>query len=53
MRELEDWRTEVRAWLEANCPPPMRRPITSDADFCWGGRRWQFQSPEQRLWLER
>jgi acyl-CoA dehydrogenase len=53
MSDLEDWRAEVRGWLEANCPPPMRRPIASEADYCWGGRRWQFQSPEQRLWLER
>lgn len=53
MSDLEDWRAEVRAWLEANCPLPMRRPIASEADYCWGGRRWQFQSAEQRLWLER
>jgi acyl-CoA dehydrogenase len=53
MPDLDDWRAEVRTWLAANCPPLMRRPITSEADFCWGGRRWQFQSDEQRLWLER
>src|SRR5215475_3621119 len=53
MPDLDDWRAEVRTWLETNCPPLMRRPITSEADFCWGGRRWQFQSEEQRLWLER
>ena len=53
MPDLDDWRAEVRTWLAANCPPLMRRPIASEADFCWGGRRWQFQSDEQRLWLER
>jgi acyl-CoA dehydrogenase len=53
MADLDDWHAEVRTWLEANCPPLMRRPITSEADFCWGGRRWQFQSEDQRLWLER
>lgn len=44
---------DVRAWLEANCPAEMRRPIASDDDICWGGRRFQFQSDAQRLWLER
>jgi acyl-CoA dehydrogenase len=53
MADLDDWRVEVRTWLKANCPPLMRRPIASETDFCWGGRRWQFQSEEQRLWLER
>jgi len=53
MPDLDDWRAEVRTWLETNCPPLMRRPPTSEADFCWGGRRWQFASEQQRLWLER
>ncbi|MEI6183807.1 MAG: acyl-CoA dehydrogenase family protein, partial [Polynucleobacter sp.] len=47
------FRREVRAWLEANCPAEMRRPIASDDDICWGGRRFRFQSDAQRLWLER
>jgi alkylation response protein AidB-like acyl-CoA dehydrogenase len=45
-------RLEVRAWLEANCPPEMREPIRSEADICWGGRNWTFQSKAQREWLE-
>jgi alkylation response protein AidB-like acyl-CoA dehydrogenase len=49
----ETFRAEVRAWLEANCPPEMRQPMRSEADTCWGGRRWTFQSDAQRLWLER
>jgi alkylation response protein AidB-like acyl-CoA dehydrogenase len=49
----ETFRTEVRAWLEANCPPEMRQPLRSEADVCWGGRRWKFASEAQRLWLER
>jgi acyl-CoA dehydrogenase len=53
MSELEAFRQEARAWLLANCPPEMRQPVTSEADVCWGGRRWQFQSEAQRLWLER
>lgn len=48
-----DFRTEVRTWLEANCPESMRSPYRSEADVCWGGRDFAFQSEDQRLWLER
>lgn len=50
---LVEFRAATRAWLEANCPPEMRRPIASEDDICWGGRNWTFQSDAQRLWLER
>jgi len=53
MTDLETFRTETRAWLEANCPPDMRTPLEDDEDRCWGGRRWTFKSQGQRLWLER
>ncbi|MCQ4322246.1 acyl-CoA dehydrogenase family protein, partial [Stutzerimonas stutzeri] len=50
---LETFRRETRAWLEENCPQSMRSPFRSDKDVCWGGRNCQFQSEDQRLWLER
>jgi alkylation response protein AidB-like acyl-CoA dehydrogenase len=53
MSDLESFRAETRAWLEENCPPEMRQPMRGDKDVCWGGRRWQFASPAQKLWLER
>ena len=31
----------------------MRHPYRSEADLCWGGRDFEFQSEDQRLWLER
>ncbi len=31
----------------------MRSPLRSEAEACWGGRNFQFQSEDQRLWLER
>ncbi len=46
-------RRELREWLEANCPAEMRQPIRGDEDICWGGRHFVFQSPAQKLWLER
>jgi len=51
--ELEQFRSDVRAWLEANCPESMRHPYRSEADICWGGRNWVFQSDDQRAWLRR
>ena len=38
MTDLETFRAETRAWLEANCPPEMRQPMQSEKDVCWGGR---------------
>ncbi len=53
MSDLETFRKETHAWLEANCPPDMRLPLEDDEDRCWGGRNWRFKSEGQRLWLER
>jgi acyl-CoA dehydrogenase len=50
--DLNNFRSETRTWLEANCPSEMRTPIRSEADICWGGRNWKFQSDAQRQWLE-
>jgi alkylation response protein AidB-like acyl-CoA dehydrogenase len=52
MAELETFRAETRAWLEANCPAEMRQPVLGEKDLCWGGRNPQFQSDAQRQWLE-
>jgi alkylation response protein AidB-like acyl-CoA dehydrogenase len=53
MSDLENFRRETRAWLEANCPPEMRRPMTSEDDTFWGGRNTKFSSEPQRVWFER
>jgi acyl-CoA dehydrogenase len=53
MSDLDTFRNETRAWLEANCPPEMRRAGGGEDDTCWGGRRWKFKSDAQRLWMER
>jgi acyl-CoA dehydrogenase len=49
--DLETFRAETRAWLEANCPAEMRTPIARDADVCWGGRNAKL-SQAQRQWLD-
>jgi acyl-CoA dehydrogenase len=53
MADLEKFRNETRAWLEANCPPDMRLPLEDDEDRYWGGRNATFNSEGQRLWFER
>ena len=52
MADLESFRAETRAWLEANCPPEVRGPAT-EAEWIWGGREATFATPGHRLWLER
>ena len=53
MSDLDAFRGEIRAWLEENCPAEMREPARSDDDICWGGRKFQFKSEAQKLWMER
>jgi acyl-CoA dehydrogenase len=52
MADLEAFRAETRAWLEANCPAEMREPMKGEKDLCWGGRNFQFQSEAQKQWLD-
>src|SRR4029078_2566161 len=50
--ELEAFRREVRAWVEANCPKSMRKPPPPDEDV-WGGRGMVIQQPDAKVWFER
>ncbi|MCB0219784.1 MAG: acyl-CoA dehydrogenase family protein [Chrysiogenetes bacterium] len=52
MSELEEFRADVRAWLEENCPESMRTPMPDD-ETVWGGRRATYKNPDSKLWLER
>ncbi|OQW55671.1 MAG: acyl-CoA dehydrogenase [Proteobacteria bacterium SG_bin9] len=51
--DIETFRKETRAWLEANCPPEMRKPMTKEEDTFWGGRNATFSSDAQKVWFER
>jgi len=53
MTDIEAFRAETRAWLEANCPPSMRSQPASEEEFVWGGRNFKFPSEDAKLWLER
>jgi alkylation response protein AidB-like acyl-CoA dehydrogenase len=52
MADLEVFRAETRAWLEAHCPAEMRQPMLDESDACWGGRDPAFKSAAQKAWLE-
>ncbi|MBX3509924.1 MAG: acyl-CoA dehydrogenase family protein [Hyphomonadaceae bacterium] len=52
-QDLDAFRAEARAWLEANCPPSMRTPMQGDDAIVWGGRKGQIHSEDAKLWLER
>ncbi|MEH6634658.1 MAG: acyl-CoA dehydrogenase family protein [Halioglobus sp.] len=52
MPDLEQFRSEVREWLQSNCPESQRQPITPQEQF-WGGRRGEFPSEDAKTWYER
>ncbi|MEC9067977.1 MAG: acyl-CoA dehydrogenase family protein [Pseudomonadota bacterium] len=52
MSDLDTFRAETRAWLEANCPPEMREPVQGEEDAYWGGRKATFKSEAQKAWFE-
>jgi len=53
MTELDTFRAETRAWLEANCPVECRGPVDSEDDRGWGGRNAVFPTPAHKVWLDR
>ncbi len=52
MNNIEEFRHNVREWLEENCPTSMRGLMPAD-EMVWGGREVEFSSEEQKLWFER
>ncbi|HEX2763152.1 MAG TPA: acyl-CoA dehydrogenase family protein [Allosphingosinicella sp.] len=52
MTDLESFRAEIRAWLEANCPAEMREPMRDESDACWGGRDAKFKNEAQKRWMD-
>ncbi|MEM6723021.1 MAG: acyl-CoA dehydrogenase family protein [Bacteroidota bacterium] len=49
---LQEFRTEFREWLEANCPQSMRQPPKAYTDLYWGGKGATFSSKDQQKWFE-
>lgn len=52
--DLEAFRGEVKAWLEANYPAELRDPkVKSDPEAMWGGRAFAGSSDPQIVWMQR
>ncbi len=49
MTTIDDFRDEIRAWLEMNCPASVRQP----GMIPQGGSKVPIRDEETRLWLER
>lgn len=50
--QLDQFRLSTRAWLEQNCPPSQREPVSREQQV-WAGRKQTFPSEDARLWFER
>jgi alkylation response protein AidB-like acyl-CoA dehydrogenase len=52
--EIDAFRTEVRAWLEANYPAELRDPkAKTDPEAVWGGRAFEGSDDPQSVWMRR
>jgi len=50
--ERNNFRADIRAWLDENCPPSMRTKMVPGEEINGGSRR-KSTNPEAYLWLER
>jgi len=55
MEQLENFRQEVKSWLDENCPASMRNGADPaiPTDEVWGGRKAEYKNPESKIWLDR
>ncbi|WP_374574768.1 acyl-CoA dehydrogenase family protein [Phenylobacterium sp.] len=52
--DLDAFRAEARAWLEANYPAELRGPnAASDPEAMWGGRKFAGSGDPQIVWMRR
>ena len=52
MSGVEEFRSELRGWLEMNCPPSMRTPMVEE-EMPGGGLRAVYKNSDTKLWLDR
>lgn len=53
MADLETFRAETRAWLEANAPESLRGSGPTAIDGVWGGKKAVWDNPDEKVWLDR
>jgi len=52
MSDLETFRAETAAWLEANAPQSIRGLPTSELTGTWGGKKETYANPDHKRWLD-
>lgn len=54
MTDLDAFRSDTRAWLDANAPASLHGTMKAGLDdFVWGGKRCVFPTPDHKVWLDR
>ncbi len=53
MSDLEKFREQTRAWLEANAPKSLFGQAGSELEGTWGGRKATYANPDAKVWLDR
>ena len=52
--DIDAFRSDVRAWLEANYPAELRDPkVRTDPEAVWGGRAFAGGTDPQAIWTQR
>lgn len=51
LEDLDQFRSEVTQWLDANCPQSQRQPVTPEEQY-FGGRSGSFHSEDAKIWFE-
>jgi len=52
-QDLASFRRELGSWLDANAPRSLAGRGDDALNGVWGGRKWVFRDPNEKLWLER
>jgi len=52
MADLDTFRREARAWLEANAPRSIVDASFTEIDGNWGGRKATYPNPDMKVWLD-
>jgi len=52
-QDLASFRRELGSWLDANAPQSLAGRGDDALNGVWGGRKWVFRDPDEKLWLER
>jgi len=52
MSDLELFRKDTRAWLEAHAPASIIGTPSNELEGVWGGTKWTFDNPDKKVWLD-